>query len=82
MKSRETWRKRRNSSGSCPAPRRYARLGGDSLVGRRLYPPLAEAASREVRVSPRMVGLDGRGPDLAESFSKNTVIAMAEVVRE
>jgi SAM-dependent methyltransferase len=57
-----------------------ARLGGDSLVGRRLYPLLADAGFREVRVSPRMVYVDSSRPDLVEGFSRNTFIAMVEGV--
>ena len=59
-----------------------ARLGGDSLIGRRLYPLLAEAGFRDVQVSSRMVYVDGSRPDLIEGFSKNTFIAMVEGVRE
>jgi SAM-dependent methyltransferase len=59
-----------------------ARLGGDALVGRRLYPLLVEAGFSEVRVSPRMVYVDGSRPDLVEGFSKNTFIAMVEGVRD
>jgi SAM-dependent methyltransferase len=59
-----------------------ARLGGDALIGRRLYPLLAEAGFRDVRVSPRMVYVDHRRPDLVEGFSKNTFIAMVEGVRD
>ncbi|MGB7762778.1 MAG: methyltransferase domain-containing protein [Bryobacteraceae bacterium] len=59
-----------------------ARLGGDALVGRRLYPLLMEAGFREVRVSPRMVYVDNSRPDLVEGFSKNTFTAMVEGVRD
>jgi hypothetical protein len=59
-----------------------ARLGGDSLIGRGLYPLLVEAGFRDVRVSPRMVYVDGSRPELVGSFSKNTFIAMVEGVRE
>lgn len=59
-----------------------ARLGGDALIGRRLYPLLAEAGFREVEVSPRMVYVDDSRPELVEGFSKNTFIAMVEGVRE
>jgi len=59
-----------------------ARLGGDALVGRRLYPLLAEAGFRQARVSPRMVYVDSSRPELVEGFSKNTFIAMVEGVRE
>ena len=59
-----------------------ARMGGDALVGRRLYPLLVEAGFREARVSPRMVYVDSSRPELVEGFSKNTFIAMVEGVRE
>ena len=59
-----------------------ARLGGDSLIGRRLYPLLSAAGYREVHVSPRVVYADDSRPELVEGFSKNTFIAMVEGVRE
>jgi SAM-dependent methyltransferase len=59
-----------------------ARMGGDALVGRRLYPLLAEAGFRDVHVSPRMVYVDNSRPDLVEGFSRNTFTAMVEGVRE
>ena len=59
-----------------------ARLGGDPLIGRRLYPLLLEAGFRGVSVSPRMVYVDDSRPDLVEGFSRNTFIAMVEGVRE
>jgi SAM-dependent methyltransferase len=59
-----------------------ARLGGDSLIGRRLYPLLVGVGFNEVRVTPRMVYVDGSRPDLIENFSKNTFIAMVRGVRE
>jgi ubiquinone/menaquinone biosynthesis C-methylase UbiE len=59
-----------------------ARLGGDSLIGRRVYPLLAQAGFADVQVTPRMVYVDGSRPDLIENFSKNTFIAMVRGVRE
>jgi SAM-dependent methyltransferase len=59
-----------------------ARLGGDSLIGRRLYPLLNEAGFRNVQVCPRMVYVDSTRPDLVEGFSKRTFIAMVEGVRD
>lgn len=58
-----------------------ARLGGDSLIGRRVYPLLVQVGFRDVRVSPRMVYVDSTRPDLVEGFSRNTFIAMVEGVR-
>ncbi len=59
-----------------------ARLGGDSLIGRQLFPLLEEAGFRDVHVSPRMVYADASKPGLVEGFSKRTFIAMVEGARE
>jgi len=58
-----------------------ARLGGNALIGRQLFPLLAEAGFDGVRVSPRMVYVDDSKPELVEGFSKNTFIAMVQGVR-
>ncbi len=58
-----------------------ARLGGDALIGRRLYPLLLEAGFRDPRVSPRMVYVDSSRPQFVDGFSKKTFIAMVEGVR-
>jgi SAM-dependent methyltransferase len=54
---------------------------GDAKIGRRLYPLLSEAGLDDVRVSPRMVYVDGSRPDLAEGFTRRTFTAMIEGVR-
>jgi ubiquinone/menaquinone biosynthesis C-methylase UbiE len=59
-----------------------ARLGGNSLIGRQLYPLLKNAGFRNVAVSPRMVYVDSSKPGLVEGFTRNTFIAMVEGVRE
>ena len=59
-----------------------ARLGGDGLIGRRLYPLLTQAGFAQPQVEPRMVYVDGSRPDLIEGFSRNTFIAMVRGVRE
>jgi len=59
-----------------------ARAGGDSLIGRTLYPLLLESGFRHVTVSPRMVYVDSSRPQLVEGFTKNTFTAMVEGVRE
>jgi SAM-dependent methyltransferase len=56
--------------------------GGNSLIGREIYPVLASAGFRDVRVSPRMVYVDDSRPDLVDGFTKNTFTAMVEGVRE
>jgi ubiquinone/menaquinone biosynthesis C-methylase UbiE len=59
-----------------------ARAGGNSLIGRTLYPLLTEAGFAAVRVSPRMVYVDSSKPRLVEGFTKRTFTAMVEGVRE
>jgi SAM-dependent methyltransferase len=56
--------------------------GGDSLIGRRLYPLLVQAGYREVRVTPRMAYADGSRPDLADAITLKTFTAMVEGVAE
>jgi SAM-dependent methyltransferase len=56
--------------------------GGNALIGRQVYPLLVEAGFDAVRVSPRMVYVDGSRPALVEGFTKKTFTAMIEGVRE
>jgi SAM-dependent methyltransferase len=56
-------------------------MGGNALIGRELYPRLAGAGYRYIRVSPRMVYVDASRPALVESFTKQTFTAMVEGVR-
>jgi SAM-dependent methyltransferase len=55
--------------------------GGDAEIGRRLHPLLRAAGFEGVRVSPRMVYVDGSRPDLAEGFTRRTFTAMIRGVR-
>jgi SAM-dependent methyltransferase len=59
-----------------------ARAGGDSLIGRRLYPLLLAAGLRDVRVVPKLVYVDASRPELVDGFTRNTFTAMVEGVRE
>ena len=59
-----------------------AGLGGNSLIGRQLYPLLKKSGYDSIRISPRMVYVDSSKPDLVEGFTKNTFIAMVEGVKE
>ena len=59
-----------------------SQMGGDSLIGRRLYPILADAGFSDIHISPRMVYVDYSKPDYVEGFTKNTFIAMVEGVKE
>lgn len=55
---------------------------GDALIGRRLYPLLAQAGFLEVQVVPRMIYVDASKPGLVEGFTKRTFIAMVSGVKE
>lgn len=59
-----------------------ARMGGDSLIGRRLYPLLSRAGLKELTVSPRFVYVDNSRPTLEEGFTRNTFAAMVEGARD
>ncbi len=59
-----------------------ARAGGNALIGRQLFPLLRDSGLRDVRVSPRMVYVDGSRPEWIEGFTENTFTAMVEGVRE
>ncbi len=59
-----------------------AQLGGDSLIGRRVYPLLTEAGFKKVSVSPRLVYCDASRPHMVEGFVRRTIIPMVEGVRE
>jgi SAM-dependent methyltransferase len=56
--------------------------GGDANIGRRLYPLLVDAGLERVRVSPRMVYVDGSRPGLADAFTRRTFTTMVGGVRE
>lgn len=56
--------------------------GGNSLIGRQLYPLMIEAGLDAVRVSPRMVYVDSSRPELVDGFTLRTFTAMIEGVRE
>lgn len=56
--------------------------GGDSEIGRRLYPLLASAGFEDVRVSPRVVYVDDSRPGLVDGFTRRTFTAMIEGVRD
>jgi SAM-dependent methyltransferase len=58
-----------------------AREGGNAMIGRELYPLLIKAGFANVRVSPRMVYVDGSRPELADGFTRKTFTAMIEGVR-
>lgn len=58
------------------------RAGGNAMIGRQLYPLLAQAGFADVRVSPRMVYVDASRPALVDGFTRKTFTAMIEGVRE
>lgn len=53
-----------------------AHLGGNSLIGRQLFPLLKQAGFGDVRVSPRMVYIDQSKPELMDNFVLKTIIPM------
>lgn len=59
-----------------------ARLGGDSLIGRRLYPLLYRAGFEQIAVSPRFVYADPSRPEWVDGFTLKTICAMVEGVHE
>lgn len=59
-----------------------ASLGGNSLIGRQLYPLLKRANFQSVEVSPRLVYVDSSKPELVDGFSRKTFIAMVEGVKD
>jgi len=59
-----------------------ADLGGNSLIGRQLFPLLKKAGFHRPEVSPRMVYADSSRPDWVRGFTRNTFNAMVEGVRE
>jgi SAM-dependent methyltransferase len=56
--------------------------GGNALIGRELYPLMVNAGFDAVDVSPRMVYVDSRRPELVDGFTRKTFTAMIEGVRE
>ena len=56
--------------------------GGNSLIGRKLYPLLVEAGFDAVHVSARTVYVDSSRPDLVDGFTRRTFTAMVEGIRE
>lgn len=58
------------------------RLGGNSLIGRQVFPLLKQAGFQHIQVSPRMVYVDSSKPGWVDGFSKKTFIAMVEGVKE
>ncbi|MEV6876566.1 methyltransferase domain-containing protein [Amycolatopsis sp. NPDC051128] len=62
--------------------RLQADAGGDALIGRRLYPLLADAGFGDVTVEPRTVYVDASRPELVTGFTRDTFTAMVEGVGE
>jgi ubiquinone/menaquinone biosynthesis C-methylase UbiE len=58
-----------------------ARMGGNALVGRALFPILRQAGLRDIRVAPRVVYADSSRPGWVEGFTRNTFTAMVKGVR-
>jgi ubiquinone/menaquinone biosynthesis C-methylase UbiE len=58
-----------------------ARMGGNALIGRQLYPLLQASGFPDAQVTPRMVYVDGSKPSWIEGFTENTFTAMVEGVQ-
>jgi SAM-dependent methyltransferase len=56
--------------------------GGNSNIGRELYPLFNSVGFSSIAVTPRMVYVDASWPGLVEGFIKNTFTAMIEGVGE
>ena len=56
--------------------------GGGSQIGRQVHPLLVRAGFADVRVSPRLVYVDGSRPELVDGFTRRTFTAMIEGVRD
>jgi SAM-dependent methyltransferase len=56
--------------------------GGDSLIGRRVYPLMVEAGFADVSVRPLVVYADAGRPEMVEGFTLRTFTAMVAGVRE
>jgi SAM-dependent methyltransferase len=59
-----------------------AAAGGNSLIGRRLYPLLRSLGLDDVQVSPRFVYADASRPGWVDAFTRKTFIAMVEGAAE
>lgn len=59
-----------------------ARIGGNALIGRQLFPLLQQAGFPGASVSPRFVYADSSRPSWVDGFTEKTFIAMVEGVRE
>ncbi len=59
-----------------------ARLDGNSLIGRQIYPLIKKAGFTDIAVSPRMAYSDSSRPHMEEGFVRKTIIPMVEGIRE
>jgi ubiquinone/menaquinone biosynthesis C-methylase UbiE len=59
-----------------------ADLGGDSLIGRRLYSVVEEAGGLDPVVSPRVVYADPGRPEVMDAFVARTIVPMVEGVEK
>ncbi len=58
-----------------------AMKGGNSLIGRTLYPLLRKTGFSNISVSPRMIYADAGRPEMVDGFTKKTFIAMVEGIK-
>lgn len=56
--------------------------GGNSLIGRSLYPLLTRSGFQKISVQPRMVCADGSNPQMVDGFVRKTFNPMIEGVKQ
>ncbi|MBI3973042.1 MAG: methyltransferase domain-containing protein [Chloroflexi bacterium] len=59
-----------------------ARLGGNSLIGRQVFPLLRDTGFRDVRVTPRVVYAGASRPAQVEGFVRRIIIPMVQGVEQ
>ena len=59
-----------------------AHIGGNSLIGRQLYPLLHAGGFDAAHVSPRMLYMDASHPRLMDAFVRRTIVPMVAGVKQ
>lgn len=58
------------------------KAGGNSLIGRELYPIFKKTEFKNIHISPRMVYIDALKPELVDGFIRKTFTAMVKAVED
>jgi ubiquinone/menaquinone biosynthesis C-methylase UbiE len=59
-----------------------AKSGGNSLIGRELYPLFKKTNFKNIHISPRMLYIDALKPELVDGFIRKTFTAMVKAVEK